>query len=71
MGRQDEVTQRNLKNTCWKDIRTGWIIVADMDDWLSISEWELLEEQRNGTTILSVQGLSMIGNSSSLELSDI
>lgn len=71
MSHQDEIIQRNLKNSCWNEVRSGWIIVADMDEWLTISENELLEEQNNGTTILSVQGLSMIGNSSSLTLSDI
>jgi hypothetical protein len=67
----DEFKQTNLKNNCWKHIKNGWIIVADMDEFLCITEEELYQELNNETTILSIQGLEMIGESNKLDLSDI
>ena len=67
----DEFKQTNLKNNCWKHIKDGWIIVADMDEFLCITEEELYQERINETTILSIQGLEMIGESNQLDLFDI
>jgi len=62
---------RDLKNTCWKNIESGWIIVIDMDEWLSITERELKKETKLGTTILNIKGIDMIGESLRVNLSDI
>ena len=58
-------------NNCWKHIKNGWIIMADMDEFLCITEEELYQELINETTILSIQGLEMIGESNQSDLSDI
>ena len=63
---------RSLKNTIWKKYCTeGWIIVCDMDEWLMINEETLLKEQTNGTTILKTKGYEMLGESQTIDLSDI
>jgi len=67
----DEFKQTNIKNNCWKHIKNGWIIIADMDEFLCITEEELYQELKNQTTILSIQGLEMMGESNKLDLSDI
>jgi hypothetical protein len=61
----------NISNHCWKTVKDGWVIVIDMDEWLCISEEMLKKEQENGTTILSTQGIEMIGESESETLEDI
>ena len=61
----------DVSNNCWKNVKDGWVIVIDMDEWLCISEELLMKEQENGTTILSTQGLQMIGCSYSPTLDDI
>jgi hypothetical protein len=60
-----------IKNNRWKHIQTGWIIVADMDEFLCVTETELLEEMNKGTTILQIEGKNMIGESNTLDLTDI
>ena len=67
----DESLKIKIRNQCWKHIKTGWIIVADMDEWIDIDEEELKKEEEKGTTILSIEGLEMMGESHTLDFSDI
>ena len=67
----DDHKLRDLKNSCWKSIPDGWIIMADMDEWLCVSESELQDEFNNGTTILNVRGVNIIAESKLTDLSDI
>lgn len=67
----DDFLLKDLKNNCWKNIEKGWIIMADMDEFLCVTENELLKEYKLGTSILTIQGLNMIGESYYEDLSDI
>lgn len=67
----EEFILTKQKNTCWKDVTSGWIIMADMDEWLDISYKELYSELENGTTILDIKGYNIIGNSNLSDISDI
>jgi hypothetical protein len=67
-----------FKNHTWKEVvqdsekdTSALIIMADMDEWLSISLAELQEEDAKGTTILSTIGYNMVGDSLKEDLSDI
>lgn len=70
----------DFKNHFWKEVchcqdqdpdTSDWIIMADMDEWLSISLEELEEEDAKGTTILSTIGYNMTADSQKEDLSDI
>lgn len=67
----DESLKIKIRNKCWNHIKEGWIIMADMDEWIYITEEELKEEEEKGTTILSIEGLEMVGESQTLDFSDI
>ena len=60
-----------IKNNCWKIIKNGWIIMIDMDEFLCVTEDELLHELKNETSILEIKGLEMIGESNKIDLTDI
>jgi hypothetical protein len=68
---QNEIQQQLLRNIHWQKYNNKWIIFADMDEWLYISENELIEENNKGTTILKVKGYNIIGDSKTLDCSDI
>jgi Glycosyl transferase family 2 len=67
----DEKLKIDIRNNCWKTVESGWVIVADMDEWLCITEEELNNEKNLGTTILLTKGVEIIGTSNTLDLSDI
>lgn len=68
----NEFVQTQLKNTIWNQCpANSWIIMADMDEWLNISMEDIVYEVTQGTTILSVKGFNMVGQSKKTDLSDI
>jgi hypothetical protein len=67
----DDFKYIEIKNNCWKSIQNGWIIMADMDEFLCITEDELRKEMNSGTTILNVLGYDMIGESNTPDITDI
>jgi hypothetical protein len=70
-GKIDDVMLRDLKNDVWKHITEGWVIVADMDEWLCVTEADLVYEEGLGTTILRTYGWNVFGDSASPTLDDI
>jgi hypothetical protein len=70
---QNEYVMKDLKNLCWKqDVgEAAWIIMADMDEWLVVTEKDLRDEQQKGVTILRVNGYDMVAESQREDLTDI
>ncbi len=62
---------RDLKNSVWLERTDGWVVVADMDEWLCITEADLQREEQRGTTVLKVEGWNVVGESATEELNDI
>lgn len=67
----DEYKLRDLKNTIWKSVSKGWVIMADMDEFLCVTEEDLQIEESRGTSILTTIGYNMIGESKTASLEDI
>jgi hypothetical protein len=67
----DEPMQISLRNKIWKNCKNGWIIMADMDEFVCVTEDDLINEMKSGVTILKLEGYDMIGESETLDLTDI
>jgi glycosyltransferase involved in cell wall biosynthesis len=67
----DEELLLSLKNNSWKNCEKGWIIMADMDEFVCVTEDDLQREINSGVTILNIEGYDMVGDSETLDLSDI
>jgi glycosyltransferase involved in cell wall biosynthesis len=59
-NQMDEATQRDLRNNCWKNDNTDWVLVADMDELIDIDEEELLQQQSLNKSIIKTWGYQMI-----------
>ena len=57
----------------WKDYVDvpSWVIMCDMDEWLSATETDLQREYERGVTVLTTQGVNMVGESQLADYSDI
>lgn len=70
-GSQDEVILKNIRNTIWDEVEEGWVIMCDMDEWLDADEEDLAREEAQGVNVLEVRGYDMVGDSTTIALSDI
>ena len=58
-GELDDTINKDLKNSLWKDSKATWIVAADMDEWLCITEAQLREEDSKGVNIILTVGYDM------------
>lgn len=56
----DDAKITNLKNNCWKQAKTDWVLVCDVDELLNINEEQLKTESAVGTTIIRSEGWNMV-----------
>ena len=69
---QDEHLLIWVRSHLWKDFMDkGWVIMCDMDELLTMTEAQLEEEDKKGTTIITTQGFNMVGESMMADVSDI
>ncbi len=57
-----------IKNSCWKDANTDWVLVCDLDELLDISEAQLKAEEKMGTTIIRSEGYNMVAMDENLDI---
>ena len=49
----------DIKNSCWKNAKTDWVLVCDVDEWLDINEESLKYEEVLQTTLIRSVGYNM------------
>ena len=57
-----------IKNNCWKDAKTDWVLVCDLDELLDINEAELKEEGKIGASIIRSECYDMINMEDNLDI---
>lgn len=52
----------DIKNNCWKESsQNDWVLTADLDELPHVTEEDLQKETKKGTSILSLEGYTLIG----------
>ena len=57
-----------IKNNCWKNSETDWVVVCDCDELISITEEELVKESNNGVTLFNFDAYNMVNTEDTLNL---
>ncbi len=70
---QDEKLMIWVRSHMWKKYvnDASWVIMCDMDEWLNATEADLEKEKEKGVTVLTTQGVNMVGESQKADYSDI
>jgi hypothetical protein len=63
-----ETKYLEIKNNCWKESTTDWVIVCDCDELVNISQDKLKIEELKGSTIINFEGYDMINLSKDIDL---
>ncbi len=59
-GIVDDAKLRDLKNNCWKNASTDWVLVCDVDELLDINMQQLQEETATDVTIIQSEAYNMV-----------
>lgn len=58
----------DIKNTCWKDALTDWVLMCDLDELLDINAAELKMEEGLGTSIVRSEAYDMVDMEDKLDI---
>ena len=60
-----------IKNNYWKHDQTPWVIVCDIDEWLNITQFDLEQEDRSGTTLIQSKGWHMCNKHNLMNIANV
>jgi glycosyltransferase involved in cell wall biosynthesis len=55
-----DITYLKIKNNCWKEAITDWVIVCDADEMINITEEALKKEELDKVTYIKTKGWNMV-----------
>lgn len=61
----------HIKNTCWLNAPTDWVLVCDPDECLDITEEQLKEEEAKGVSIIKSEGWNMVNMEDNYDIAQI
>jgi hypothetical protein len=67
-GTLNDRLHMDIKNSCWKNAKTDWVLVSDLDEFLDINEENLKNEEIAGTTIIKSEGWQMVNMEDNLDV---
>lgn len=51
---------QQIKNTCWKDATTDWVLMCDLDELLDITEEQLMQEEAAGVSVIKTEAWTLV-----------
>jgi glycosyltransferase involved in cell wall biosynthesis len=71
-GRQlnDQMTC-NVKNSCWQNAKTDWVLIQDLDELLDINAEQLLQEESKGITKIKSECWHMVNMENNIDVHNI
>ncbi len=63
-----EAKYLKIKNHCWKESKTDWVIICDCDELINISQEQLKVEESKGSTIINFEGYDMVNLLNDIDL---
>jgi glycosyltransferase involved in cell wall biosynthesis len=70
-GKIDDQRKWDTKNNCWRDAKTDWVLVCDVDELLDITLEQLDEESANGTTKIKCESWQMVNMEDNFDVKNI
>lgn len=67
----DDTTYLKIKNNCWKNAKTDWVLIADCDEFCDITEKELSKEEKRGVTMIEFEGYNMVNLADNMDFDSI
>lgn len=67
-GQLQDSRYLKIKNNCWKDTATDWVLVCDLDELLDINNDQLKMEEKLGTTMVRCEFYDMINLKNDLDI---
>lgn len=70
-GKLDDLTYLKIKNNCWDDAKTDWVLVADVDEWCDFTKYDLKQADLDGHTVLRFEAYNMVNMEDNLDVLSI
>lgn len=70
-GKLSDAKYLEIKNNCWKDATTDWVLIADCDEFCDITEKQLAREHINGVSIIKFEGYNMVNLADNMDFKSI
>lgn len=70
-GKLSDAKYLDIKNNCWKDATTDWVLIADCDEFCDITEKQLAREHINGVSIIKFEGYNMVNLADNMDFKSI
>ena len=67
-NQMDDSYLLNLRESCWKNDETDWVLVADMDELININQNDLILEEQLGSSVILTYGFQMVNLSQNIDL---
>ena len=67
----NDIKLQKLKNNCWKESNTDWVLICDCDELIDITSEQLQNEDTLGSSIISSEGYDMVNMNDDMNICNI